>query len=91
MNKVRIKVYEESYNFINYLVYHNINYINLEKCDGFYILTVKYDDYKKINRRYKTKIINYYGKIKYKKFINSNKYVIISFLFSLFILYLLTT
>ena len=62
MNKVKIIVYENTLKFINYLIYHKIYYDSLECYDNSFILNVSYDNYKKISRRYKAKIIKYYGK-----------------------------
>ena len=86
---IKIIVYEESYKFINYLVYHDISYRDLFKHKDCYSLIVSYSNYKKINRRYKTKIVEYYGVVGLKHFLNYHKYMIISFLFGLFLLYLL--
>jgi len=89
MNKVKIIVYEESYRFINYLVYHGVCYSNLEKYNNYYSLIVNYNDYKKISRRYNSKVVCYYGKVGIKKFIINNKYMIISFIISILFLHLL--
>ena len=89
-NKVLIEVKSISNKFINYLVYHNIKYSYLIKNNNLYKLIVSYDDYKKINRRYETKIIRYYGLKYYIKAINKHKYILISFIVSLFLLKLLT-
>ena len=55
-NKVKIIVYENSNKFISYSVYQSIYYEHLTLKDD-YTLTVDYEDYKTISRRYKTKII----------------------------------
>lgn len=88
-NKVKIIVYEKSNKFINYLVYHSIYYEDLSLSDK-YVLTVSYKDYKIINRRYKTKIIRYYGKLFIKDYIKNNKYILFSLFISFLVLYLLT-
>ena len=88
-NKVKIIVYENSNKFLNYLVYHSIYYEDLTLNDN-YILTIDYEDYKKISRRYKTKIIKYYGKRFIINYLNTNKYMLIS-LFSSFLVLLLLT
>lgn len=88
-NKVKIIVYENSNKFINYLIYHSIYYEDLT-LNNNYILTVDFEDYKKINRRYKTKIIKYYGKRFIINCINVNKYMIISLFISFLVLLLLT-
>lgn len=88
-NKVKIIVYENSNKFINYLVYHSIYYEDLSLSDK-YVLTVSYEDYKTINRRYKTKVIKYYGKLFIKDYIKNNKYILFSLFISFLVLYLLT-
>ena len=88
-NKVKIIVYENSNKFLNYLVYHSIYYEDLTLNDN-YILTIDYEDYKKISRRYKTKIIKYYGKRFIINYIDTNKYMLISLFISFLVLYLLT-
>ena len=88
-NKVRIIVYTNSYKFMNYLVYHNIYYENLILKDN-YILTVDITDYKKIKRRYKTKVVSYYGKIFITNYIRTNKYMLISLFISFLVLYSFT-
>lgn len=88
-NKVRIIVYDKSNKFINYLIYNSIYYEDLIFNDK-YILKVDYEDYKKISRRYKTRIINYYGKRFIVHFILNNKYMIISLIISLMFLNMLT-
>ncbi len=88
-NKVKIIVYENSNKFLNYLVYHSIYYEDLTLNDN-YILTIDYEDYKKISRRYKTKIIKYYGKRFIVNYLDTNKYMLISLFISFLVLYLLT-
>ena len=88
-NSVRIIVYENSNNFLNYLFYNNIYYQDLIKTNDYYIITIEFDDYKKLKRRYKSNVIRYYGKRFIINFISVHKYMIISFIISLFILYLL--
>ncbi len=89
-NKVKIIVYENSNKFISYLVYHSIYYEDLTLNDN-YTLTVDYEDYKMISRRYKTKIIKYYGKRFITNYIKSNKYMLISLFISFLVLKLLTS
>ena len=89
-NNVKIIVYERSLKFVNFLIYNKIKYESLEKYNDCFYVTVDYEDYKKIRRRYKTKIISYYGKRQLKNIILENKYLIISFLICMIILYLLT-
>lgn len=89
-NKVKIIVYENSNKFISYLVYHSIYYEDLTLKDN-YTLTVDYEDYKTISRRYKTKIIKYYGKRFITNYIKYNKYMLISLFISFLVLKLLTS
>ena len=90
MNKVKIKVYEKSYKFINYLIYNEIYYERLESFNDYYILIVSYDDYIKIRRRYKCNIIQRYGVSGIKYYVMFHKYMFISLLFCAFILILLS-
>ena len=88
-NKVKIIVYENSNKFLKYLVYNSIYYEDLTLNDN-YILKIDYEDYKKISRRYKTKIIKYYGKRFIINYLDTNKYMLISLFISFLVLYLLT-
>lgn len=90
MNKVKIIVYENNPRFINYLIDNIIYYSDLECNHDNYTLIVSDYDYKRISRRFNTKIVKYYGKEGIIFFFNYHKYMIISFVFSLFILYLLS-
>ena len=90
MNKVKIIVYNEDYKFIKYLINNNIYYYDLECKENNYTLIIKENDYIKLSRRYKIKVIKYYGKKGIVLFFNFHKYMIISFIMSLFILYLLS-
>ena len=90
MNKVKIIVFEKDKSFVNYLINNNIYYYDLECNKNDYVLTVSEKDYIKIKRRYKVKLIKYYGKKGIVFFFNFHKYMIISFIFSLFILYLIS-
>ena len=90
MNKVSIIVYEESSKFLDYLVYNNIFYKDLRKYDNVYYLIVSYESFIKISKRYKTKIIKYFGRKWFINFISYHKYMIISFFICMFILKLLT-
>ena len=87
---VRLIIYENNNNFLNYLFYNNIYYEDLIKSKNYYILTVSFDNYKKLNRRYKCEVIRFYGKRFLINFIFVHKYMLISFLISMFILYLLS-
>ena len=90
VNKVLIKVLDDSYKFINYLIYNKISYKNLKKLDRYYLLEVGYEDFKRIRRRYETKIIKYYGKVGIKIFLKKNRYIIICLIYSMFLLRLLS-
>ena len=89
MDKVKIKVYEHSYEFIKYLISNHIYYESLESFNDYYILIVCFDDYKRISRRYKCSIVFRYGVFGLKNFIIFNRYMIVSMIFSFFILFLL--
>lgn len=89
-NLVKIKINSCDNKFINYLVYNNIYYRSLLKTNDSFILITNYDNYKKISRRYETRIIRYYGKKFIINFIKINKYMIISIFISLMLLRLLT-
>lgn len=89
MNKIKINVKYQN-NFIKYLVENNIEYDSLIKEKENYTLIINKEDYKKISRKFDTKIIRYYGKDYYKKTIMSNKYLIISYIIGLCLLNLLT-
>jgi len=90
MNKVKIRVDDNSYKLINYLINNNIYYESLLFMNNYYILDVCFNDYKKISRRYNTIIIKYYGSVGLKHYFLVNKYMFISFIISMFILYLLS-
>lgn len=89
MNNVKIKVESSSCKFINYLVNNNISYSDLQKKDCYYIFITSYDNYLKIRRRYNTLIVRYYGRFFWLNFIKNNKYLLISFLVCIFLMYLL--
>lgn len=89
-NLVKIKINSCDNKFINYLVYNNIYYKSLIKTNDSFILVTNYDNYKRISRRYETRIIRYYGKKFIINFIKINKYMIISIFISLMLLKLLT-
>ena len=75
---VKIRINTCNNKFINYLVYNNINYNSLIKLNDSFILITNYDNYKKISRRYETRIVRYYGKKFIINFVKINKYMIIS-------------
>jgi len=90
MNKVKIIVYESNFRFINFLIDNIIYYSDLECNKDEFTLIVSEEDYKRIKRRFNTKVIKHYGKKGLVFFINYHKYMIMSFVFSLFILFLLS-
>ena len=87
-NKIKIKVFNSSLKFINYLVYNNICYTNLEKHEEYYLLNIDYDDLK-LFKKFKVEIVEYYGFNKIKFYIKYNRFILIGILFGLFILFLL--
>lgn len=89
MNKVKIEIIH-NINTIKYLIDNNIKYKNLIIKDNKIILICEYNDYKKIKKKYKTKIIKYYGKLNIKYFLKYYKYTLVSTLISLILLFLLT-
>lgn len=89
-NKIKIIVENDPTKFINYLIYHNIKYDKFCIKDNRCTLIIDYSDYKTISRRFKTKIIKYYGIKNYKEIFINNKYMLISLIFGLFVLKLLT-
>ena len=88
-DKVKIKV-NTTLDLIKYLITHNIKYTNLTKDNNTYTLITKIDNYKKIKRRFDTKLIRYYGMNFIKQTYINNKFLIISFLISLLLLINLT-
>ncbi len=91
MNNIRIIVNGEGINLIQYLVNHNIYYYDLVREKDKYIITTSIDNYKKLNRRFQCYIIRYYGKNFIINCFVNNKYMIMSLIIGLFILYLLTS
>ena len=90
MNKVKIKVYNNSIRFINYLINNCIYYDELECYKDYCVLNVCFSDYKRISRIYNSEVIKYYGKNGFILFIKFRKYMIISVFISMFVLYLLS-
>lgn len=91
MNNIRIIVNGGGINLIQYLVNHNIYYYDLVREKDKYIITTSIDNYKKLNRRFQCYIIRYYGKNFIINCFVNNKYMIMSLIIGLFILYLLTS
>ena len=90
MNKIKIKVFDTSYNFIKYLGNNCIYYSNLIKGKDYYLLIIDSKDYIKIKYRFKCNIVRYYGKKGIVNYILFHKYMLVSFVFSLVILYMLS-
>ena len=88
-DKVKIKV-NTTLDLIKYLITHNIEYTDLTKDSNTYTLITKIDNYKKIKRRFDTKLLRYYGMNFIKQTYINNKFLIISFLISLLLLINLT-
>ncbi len=86
---VRIYIYYEYDDLSIKLINYNIYYSDLIKDKKYYIITVNYNDYLRLKRRYKCELIRYYGIPFYINFIKDNKYMIISFFISLLFLYML--
>ncbi len=83
---VKIKVYSDK-GFLKYLVYNKIYYKGIVTNNDSYIIITNYSNYFKIIKRYKCEIIKYYGKLFVINFILINKYMIISFVIGLILLY----
>ena len=86
MNKVKICICDSLFS-PKYLINNNIYYDSLSLNNNSYTLIVSFDDYKKISRRYKTYIVNYYGKERIKIFLYVNRYFVISVLIGLILLF----
>lgn len=90
MNKVKIEVIDLNNKLIKYLINNNISYNSLKKNKNRVKFICEYNSYKKISKRFKSRIIKYYGKQKVIKDLNKHKYAIISVFISLYVLILLT-
>ncbi len=89
MNNIRVKVDSDGINLINYLVNHNIYYNDLYKENNYYFITISFDNYKTLRRRFECEVIRYYGKEFIINFLISNKYILISLVIGLLVLHLL--
>ncbi len=90
-DKIKIKIIcNNLYEINSYLSNNNIlfNYLYSNKNNHYYKIFKK--DYKKIKKKYKIKIINYYGKVSIIKFYKKNLIFILSIFFSLVLLYFLS-
>ena len=92
-NKIRIKVYcKELFYLESFLIKNNINFEYLDNYNNYYIFNIFKDDYRKIKKEFKkVKIIKYYGKVSFKKFIKKHFIFFISLMWGLFLLYFLST
>ena len=88
-NKIKIRVYINTYKFIDFLMYNKIYFENLIKGKKYYQLTINYNDIKLLSN-YKIEVINYYGINAFKNFLKYNTYVLIGIFSSLITLILLT-
>ncbi len=88
-NKIKIRVYINTYKFIDFLMYNKIYFENLIKGKNYYQLTINYNDIKLLSN-YKIEVINYYGINAFKNFLKYNTYVLIGIFSSLITLILLT-
>ncbi len=87
---VRIYVFTDDNDLPHKLINYNIYYKDLIRDKKYYIVTIDYDDYKRLKRRYNCEIIRYYGLQFYINFIKESKYMLISLIISFFVLYLLS-
>ena len=83
---VRIYVFYNDNDLPIKLINYNIFYSDLIKDKDYYIITIHYDDYIRLRRRYKCEIIRYYGISFLINFFKDNKYMIISLLIGLLVL-----
>lgn len=89
-NLVRIIAYEQSNSFYYRLINNNIYFKDLIKTKDYYILTINIDEFNRLNKRYKCKIIRYYGINFIIDILNKHRYMFISLMISLLLLYLLS-
>lgn len=87
-NRIKILVYTSSYKFVNFLIINNISYDNLVRYEDYFEVDISSDDIDKF-KRYKIKIIKYYGTLGIVDFIKRNVYVLIGLICGLILLYLL--
>ena len=70
-NMVRIYVFTDDNDLPYKLINYNIYYKDLIRDKKYYIVTIDYDDYKRLKRRYNCEIIRYYGLYRKKHSIHS--------------------
>lgn len=91
MNKVLIMVkVKNKYEIINFLIKNNIYFNYISTNNNKHLIKINLNDYKFIKKRFKIKIINYYGKERIIKFFKKNYLFLISFLWGLILLYFLS-
>ena len=94
INHVRIKVSGKNINyFIKYLYKKNINFRSLDIHNKYFYADILYSDYKKITSIktiYDIKIEKVYGFSYLKELLFSNFFFLFSFIFSIFLIYLLS-
>lgn len=92
-NKIQVRIKNHSLTeLIYYLTRNNIKFEYLCSKDDNNFFKIYKSDYKKIKKKFKKiKIINYYGKESIIKFIKKNYIFLISIMWSLFLLYILST
>ena len=90
MNKIKIEVIDLNNKLLNYLIKNNIKYNSLNKSKNKITFICEYKSYTKINKRFKTKILKYYGRKNLCYKIKKYKYTLISLFISMYVLLLLT-
>ena len=90
MNKIKIKVFDNTYKFIKYIINNNIYYTDLIKEKDCFILCINEKDYIKIKYRFKNIILKYYGKKGFINYLYFHRYMLISFVFSLIVLFMVS-
>lgn len=92
MNNILVRIIEKDKNkLLKYLIKKNIYYEYKEGNNGKHNIIIGYDNYKIIKKEFKVKIIGYYGRNRIKTFIKKNYIFLLSFLWGLILLYLLST
>lgn len=90
MNKIKIEVTDVNNKLQNYLIRNHIKYSSLNKNKNKVTFICEYNSYVKINKRFKTRILKYYGRKNLHYKIKKHKYALIAALISIYILLLLT-
>lgn len=91
MNNIMIRVIEKNkYKLIETLINKNIYFNYIKSDDNKHYIIININNLKEIKKKYKVKIINYYGKKRIEKFIKKNYLFLLSFLWGLILLYMLS-